>query len=285
MAKVFELKGLDDPAAASATQVLERGGLVLLRDLPFELHPGEEALIDPAVMSGKSKNISYDPSTDGLGGSSLEGDAAGALKGMVKRYADRADAVVAALTPGYLPHLQKKRTSFRPGSIETRALSPRKDDKRLHVDAFPASPVQGRRIFRVFTNANRAGEDRIWNVGDQDFESFATDYRSRIKPRTAGAWREKMGLTRGRRTAYDSAMLQLHDKAKLSEAWQASAPKTQISFPPGSTWVVYTDSVLHAALFGQHAFEQTYLMPIDGMAEPARSPLRVLERLTGRTLV
>ena len=53
--------------------------------------------------------------------------------------------------------LQKKRTSFRPGAIETRALSPRKDDKRLHVDAFPSSPVQGRRIFRVFTNAHPAG--------------------------------------------------------------------------------------------------------------------------------
>lgn len=285
MAEVFELKGLSDPAAAEATGVLERGGLVLLRDLPFELLAGEAALIDPAVMSGRSKNISYDPSTDGIGGSSLDGAPLEAMKGMVKRYAARADAILAALTPGYRPHLQKKRTSFRPGAIETRALSPRKDDKRLHVDAFPSSPVQGRRIFRVFTNANPSGEDRIWNVGDQDFEAFASQYRPRITPRAAGAWRERVGLTRGRRTAYDSAMLQLHDKAKLDEGWQGSAPKTRIAFPPGSTWIVYTDSVLHAALSGQHAFEQTYLMPVEGMADPARSPLRVLERLTGRALV
>jgi hypothetical protein len=285
MAEVLELSGLNDPKATHAVEVLERGGLVLLPSLPFEIEEHERALIDPAVLSGDSKNISYDPSTDKLGGSNLEGDRLQVGKAMVKRYGARADAVLAAVTPGYTAHLQKKRTSFRPGAIETRALSPRKDDKRLHVDAFPSSPVQGRRIFRVFTNAHPAGEARLWNVGDQDFEAFAAEYRPRIAPRAAGAWRERVGLTRGLRTAYDSAMLQLHDKAKLDDGWQAATPKTEIAFPAGSTWVVYTDSVLHAAMCGQHAFEQTYLMPIAGMADERRSPLRVLERLTGRALV
>jgi hypothetical protein len=80
-------------------------------------------------------------------------------------------------------------------------------------------------------------------------------------------------------------MLQLHDKAKLDDQWQSSAPKSRLSFPAGSTWVVYTDSVLHAAIGGQHAFEQTYLMPVAGMADERRSPLRILERLTGQALV
>jgi hypothetical protein len=285
MVEVLELSGLDDPKAASAVEVLERGGLVLFPNLPFVLDDAERTLVDPAILSGESKNVSYDPSTDRLSGSNLEGERLEVGKTMVKRYGEHADAILAAVTPGYGPHLQKKRTSFRPGAIETRALSPRRDDKRLHVDAFPSSPVQGRRIFRVFTNAHPAGEDRIWNVGDQDFETFATGYRPRLSPRAAGAWREKAGLTKGHRTAYDSAMLQLHDKAKLDDVWQGSAPKTRIALPAGSSWIVYTDSVLHAAMSGQHAFEQTYLMPIVGMAEPARSPLRVLERLTGRALV
>jgi len=285
VAEVLELNGLDDPKAGHAVEVLERGGLVLFPRLPFETLADEAALIDPAILSGESKNVSYDPSTDRLSGSSLEGERLSAAQSMVKRFAARADAILAALTPGYVPHLQKKRTSFRPGAIETRALSPRKDDKRLHVDAFPANPVQGRRIFRVFSNVNPAGEDRIWRVGEQDFETFAAEYRPRLRPRAAGAWRERAGLTKGRRTAYDSAMLQLHDKAKLDDAWQAAAPKAEIALPPGSTWVVYTDSVLHAAMSGQHAFEQTYLMPIAGMADERRSPLRILERLTGRPLV
>jgi hypothetical protein len=285
MADLLEVSDLSDPKAAQAVDVLERGGLVLFPNLPFEIEAGETALINPSILSGASKNVSYDPSTDRIGGSSLEDVRLAACKAMIKRYAARADAILASVTPRYGPHLQKKRTSFRPGAIETRALSPRKDDKRLHVDAFPASPVQGRRIFRVFTNADPTGKDRIWNLGDQDFEAFSTEYGPRVKPRAAGAWREALGLTRGRRTAYDSVMLQLHDRAKLDDGWQASAPKTRLTFPAGSTWMVYTDSVLHAALGGQHAFEQTYLMPVAGMADERRSPLRILERLTGRPLV
>jgi hypothetical protein len=285
VAEVLELDGLADPKAAHAVEVLERGGLVLFPQLPFTLNPEEAALIDPRVLSGTSKNISYNPETGGLGGSCLEGERLTSLCSMVRRFSDRADEILSALTPSYGPALQKRRTSFRPGAIETRALSPRKDDKRLHVDAFPANPVQGRRIFRVFTNAHPGGEARRWNVGDQDFEAFATDFKARIKPKAAGAWREAVGLTKGRRTAYDAAMLQLHDTAKFDEAWQQTTPRTSIAFPPGATWLVYTDSVLHAALSGQHAFEQTYLMPITGMQDERRSPLRILERLTGRPLI
>ena len=285
MAEVLELSGLSDPKVAQAVEVLERGGLVFFPHLPFEIEADEKALIHPSILSGASKNISYDPSTDELGGSNLQGPKLEAGKAMVKRYAARADDILKVVTPGYGPHLQKKRTSFRPGAIETRALSPRKDDKRLHVDSFPSSPVQGRRIFRVFTNVHPEGESRIWNVGDQHFEAFGAEYMPRIKPHAAGGWRETLGLTRGRRTPYDSAMLQLHDKAKLDDEWQAAAPKTNLAFPAGSTWIVYTDSVLHAALSGQHAVEQTYLMPVAGMADERRSPLRILERLTGRPLI
>jgi hypothetical protein len=285
LAEVLELTGLADARAGTAAEVLERGGLVLFPKLPFDLAPGEAGLIDAGVLSGKSKNISLDPATGKVGGSNLEGERLAAMSAMVARFSARADEILRVLTPGYGLHLQKRRTSFRPGAIETRALSPRKDDKRLHVDAFPANPVQGRRILRVFTNANPSGEARLWNVGDEGFELFAERFRARIKAKAAGGWRERLGLTKGRRTAYDAAMLSLHDGAKFDDAWQKDASRTAISFPPGSSWVVYTDSVLHAAMAGQHAFEQTYLMPIAGMSDERRSPLRILERLTGRPLL
>lgn len=35
---------------------------------------------------------------------------------------------------------------------------------------------------------------------------------------------------------------------------------------------------------GRLAFEQTFYLPVAGMREPAKSPLRVLERLMGRKL-
>jgi hypothetical protein len=35
---------------------------------------------------------------------------------------------------------------------------------------------------------------------------------------------------------------------------------------------------------GQYALEQTFYLPVYAMSDPARSPLRVLERLVGRPL-
>ncbi len=48
---------------------------------------------------------------------------------------------------------------------------------------------------------------------------------------------------------------------------------------------MFTDAALHAAMGGQHALEQTFLLPVEAMADPDGSPLRTLERLTGRRLV
>lgn len=281
---LLTLEGLDDPRAAASAEVLERGGIVLFSNLPFELSEAERAFLDPAIFSGESKNVSLDPATGKLGGTKLEGEAREALKAMIARYSANAEAVLAAITPGYIPALQMKRTSFRPGPVDTRVMSKRKDDRRLHVDAFPANPVQGRRILRVFTNVNPSGQSRCWEVGEP-FDAFAAAFKPRLSPRPGGAWRETVGLTKGRRTAYDSAMLQLHDAAKADDAWQAVAAKAAIAFPPGSTWVVFTDGVLHAALAGQHAFEQTFLLPPEAMTDPARAPVRVLERLLERPLL
>ena len=281
---ILTLEGLEDPRAADAAVTLERGGIVLFPDLPFALSEAEAAFLDPAIFSGESKNVSLDPATGKIGGTKLEDAALDALKTMIARYSLQAQAVLAAITPGYVTALQVKRASFRPGPVDTRVMSKRKDDRRLHVDAFPANPVQGRRILRVFTNVNPHGQSREWEIGEP-FEDFAVSFRPRLSPRAGGAWRERVGLTKGHRTAYDSAMLQLHDGAKGDDDWQARAPKAAISFPPGSTWVVFTDGVLHAALAGQHAFEQTFLLPSEAMADPARAPVRVLERLLEQPLL
>jgi len=56
----------------------------------------------------------------------------------------------------------------------------------------------------------------------------------------------------------------------------------KVDFPAGSTWIAFTDQVSHAATAGQYQLEQTFLLPVDAMADPERSPLRVLERIMGR---
>jgi hypothetical protein len=80
-------------------------------------------------------------------------------------------------------------------------------------------------------------------------------------------------------------MLKMHDMMKADDVYQQEAEQTDFSFPPGSTWMVYTDKMSHAATGGQHAFEQTFYLPVHVMSDPSKSPLRILERLAGRSLV
>ena len=79
-------------------------------------------------------------------------------------------------------------------------------------------------------------------------------------------------------------MLSLHDAAKLDSNFQQNSPHQAIDFPPGSCWLVFTDMVLHAALGGEFALEQTFHLDVEELAEPERAPIRVLERLSGRAL-
>src|SRR5262249_45622057 len=92
-------------------------------------------------------------------------------------------------------------------------------------------------------------------------------------------------VTKTPRTPYDALMLQLHDRMKEDEDFQRGSPQTAFDFPAGSTWLTFTDQVSHAAMSGQYQLEQTFLLPVEAMQAPDRSPLRVLERLKQRALV
>jgi hypothetical protein len=92
-------------------------------------------------------------------------------------------------------------------------------------------------------------------------------------------------VTKSRRSAFDSLMLQLHDRMKADADYQVRAPQSRVDFPAGSTWVAFTDQVSHAAMAGQYQLEQTFLVPLGAMLDERQSPLRILERLKGRSLV
>jgi hypothetical protein len=178
------------------------------------------------------------------------------------------------------------RTSLRTVQISGRSISVRKDDKRLHIDAFPSNPNQGKRILRVFCNINPEGEERVWRVGEA-FEKVAQTFLPKIAAPFPGAAKILQGLkiTKSYRTLYDHYMLQIHDRMKLDEDYQASVPYTEIRFPAFSTWIVQTDHVSHAAMSGQHLLEQTFYLPVNAMNNPELSPLKILEKFTARQLV
>lgn len=275
-----------DPAIqARAVEALEGGKVLVMPALPFAIAQGETRLLDPATLGEHGKNVSLDPQTRRLSNTAVPVADAALLAGMMQRFADAARALLIDLLPRYAAQLERARTSFRPAEIERRVYSPRRDDRRLHVDAFPTRPLAGRRILRVFCNVAPDGAAREWLVGEP-FVDYAHTLLPRVKrPVPGSAWLlERLGLTKGRRGQYDHIMLGMHDAAKFDAGYQAHAPRAAVSFPPGTTWICFTDQVVHAALAGHCALEQTFHLPIAAMLHPERSPLRVLEDMADRRL-
>lgn len=274
---------IDEQQQAIAT--LEQGGVLFLPDLPFTLLAQELKFLSPGTVD-KSKNVNFDINTGRLRGTALQGAAFDGLKAMVERFAQHSRQLVQQLLPHYSATLAQARTSYRPVEIKGRPSSWRKDDTRLHVDAFPSSPVRDKRILRVFSNINPDGKPRAWRLGE-GFEDIARRYLPAIKPPLPGAASllHFLHVTKSRRSDYDHYMLHLHDSMKADLPYQANSRQMAMDFPPGSSWVVYSDQVSHAAMGGQYLMEQTFYLPVAGMHDPARSPLRTLERLTGRALV
>lgn len=275
----------DHATQARAIEALECGKVLVLPDLSFAIAPGETRLLDPATLGEHGKNVSLDPQTRRLSNTAVPAADAATLAAMMQRFADAALALLTDLLPRYTAQLERARTSFRPAEIVRRNYSPRRDDRRLHVDAFPTRPLAGRRILRVFCNVAPDGAARQWLVGEP-FVNYARTLLPRVKTPVAGsAWLlERLGLTKGRRAQYDHLMLGMHDAGKFDASYQARAPRAAVSFPPGTTWICFTDQVVHAALAGHCALEQTFHLPVAAMLRPERSPLRVLEGMTARPL-
>lgn len=271
---------------AAAITALESGNVLLLPQLDFPLRDNERDFYFLSTGTEvKGKNISLSPGDDNVRGSTADVAELGVLRGMMVRFSNMSRGLVQRLLPSYTATLEQGRTSFRPLEVAGRPSSWRQDDTRLHVDSFPSSPTRGKRILRLFSNVNPVGQGRTWRLGEP-FEQVARRYQSSLQSPPWGSSQvlEMLGITKGQRSAYDHYMLQLHDRMKSDSAYQDSAEQFTFVFPPGSSWLVYSDQVSHAAMGGRLAFEQTFYLPVAGMRNPASSPLRVLERLMGREL-
>jgi hypothetical protein len=268
-----------------ALEALESGKVLYFPNLAFELAESARFLLSPALSDGRAKNISLDAASGSLRGTLATDRERLHLQAMMEAFAAAAGGLVSDLFPGYAANLERARTSYRPVEIAGRQYSRLKDDTLLHVDAFPSTPTHGRRILRIFSNINPSGRPRIWRVGEP-FHDFAQKFSPSLgRPVRGVAWLlETVGATKGRRSAYDQLMLRLHNRAKRNFVYQQSAPQVEVAFPARTTWLCYTDQVVHAAVAGQHALEQTFYLDIASMADPARSPVRELERMTEQQL-
>ncbi len=289
------------PAQTRETQeraiaALEQGKVLYFPGLAFPTLGDEARFFAPGWSNGRAKNISFSPAGDvadrappspakrvkGLARGAEDVDALAAL---MQRFADAAQDLVTALLPQYRHALSRARTSFRPVEVEGRPSSTSKDDTLLHVDAFPSSPTRGARILRVFCNANPDGKTRNWRLGEP-FTDYVQRFLPQARPPLPGtsALLRTLGVTKARRSPYDHYMLRLHDLGKMDQRYQQDCPQQTFAFPAGSTWICFTDQVLHAAYGGQYLLEQTFHLPVSALQTPSRAPLRVLEAMLQRPL-
>lgn len=268
-----------------AVSAVEAGAVLFFPRLGFDLQPAERRFLSERWHDGRSKNISFDLSTARVGGThAKDGDRAD-LTTMMARFAAGARNLCDTLFASYRPAPKVMRTSFRAVSADHRESSWRKDDRLLHIDAFPSRPNRGARILRVFSNVNPDGDPRVWRIGEP-FADVAQRYYPHLpafRPLAARAL-AALHVTKSLRSAYDHYMLHLHDAMKADADYQRNAAQREMPFPAGSTWVCFSDQVSHAVMRGQYMFEQTLEVPVSAMRYPDRSPLRVLERIAGEAL-
>jgi hypothetical protein len=268
---------------------LERGKVLYFSNLEFAIEPDELGWLDPAVADPARKNISLPAEGGSVLGVQGGFEVQRGVQAMIARYQGLSRQLIAALLPEYQGALRAAPTSLRLHQVQDRLTSWRKDDSRLHIDAFPSRPNRGERILRVFTNINPHGVPRVWRVGEP-FEQVAQRFLPNIKSQLPGsAWLLKtLSITKSRRSAYDHLMLNLHDAMKADLDYQREAPQQTMPFPSGCVWVCFSDQTSHAVMSGQFMLEQTFFMPAHQMVAPECAPpqadlsSRVVVGRTGR---
>lgn len=287
----------DADTVAAYCRALEEGSILFLPHTPLAFDASEcDVLRRHDGLAASHKNIAYHLDADRMIGAGRRTDADGdALRRVMRAYAQQMTALLARLLVPYAGAWRVDYTSFRPREEEGRVLPQRARNDLLHVDAFPSRPTNGDRILRAFTNMHPT-RARCWVTTDP-FDVLISRLAERSAlalPRGRSPWQSLRRALRHyvpalggpllRRTPYDAFMLRFHDRLKADAEFQATTPKYRWEFPPGSSWILFTDLVPHAALSGQFALEQTYMVPRGALLQPERAPISILERLCGTSL-
>jgi 3-deoxy-D-manno-oct-2-ulosonic acid (Kdo) hydroxylase len=274
---------------------LEEGQILYFQGIPFDFSEADRKFLLQQRQSDNRihKNISYRPGQDLLKGNlSDRPEDTERLHSIMRHFSNEVIKLLTSVLAPYAPHWTLDFASFRPEEEKGRKLSLHKRNDLLHVDAFPSRPTRGARILRCFTNINPT-QPRVWLTTDRFpklAESLAREAGLERIARTRDggmltSFKRAIGLKSANRSAYDRFMLRFHDYMKESNEFQNNCNKIQISIPPMTTWMCFTDSVPHAVLSGQYALEQTFVIPVQALVCPEKSPVRILERMAGHSLV
>ena len=279
---------------------LEAGNVLFFPTTPFLLSDEAKEFLRNLNFAGGAvhKNIAYKPAIDRVTGVEAEPERLAKLHETMRGYSRAVVRFTAELLPEYARSWKLDYASFRPVEEDGRDLPVNKRNDLIHTDAFPSRPTNGDLILRVFTNIHPS-KTRNWVTTDS-FSSVAGSYArdagldriatgaasvgGRLKNHSA-RFLHGMGLPVVPRSAYDEFMLRFHEYLKRNRSFQENTAKYRFDFPPGSTWLTFTDVVPHSVLSGQHALEQTFIISRQSMANSAQAPVAILERLCGKPLL
>ncbi len=289
------------PQAYQWCRQLEEGSILFFPQTPISISADDLHFLRTLEQSssGLHKNLAYKPTRDRVSGADMKGadPAAGErLHRILREYSSNVTQFLTGFLSPYQSQWRLDYGSFRPQQEQGRDLSLRRRNDLMHTDAFPTRPTHGARILRFFNNLHPENP-RDWITGEPfgalvpQFapKQIALPHRRSPLTRTAANVACAVGLGRAipslKRSPYDDFMMRFHNFLKENQEYQAHGKREATFFPPGSSWMVYTDMVPHAVLAGQYALEQTYLIAPEAMVAPERSPLGVLESMTGEKLV
>src|SRR5256885_7524166 len=157
---------LSAAAQAVATDALEAGRILYLPRLGFALLPHEQRFLSAEWSDGETKNINLRGGERRLRGARGGSEDLALMQAMMERFSSRCATLIGALLPHYVARFTVASTSFRPCEVAGRNSSYRKDDARLHTDAFPSNPTGGARGPRAFTKINPEGKPRAPRAGE-----------------------------------------------------------------------------------------------------------------------
>jgi hypothetical protein len=273
----------------------EAGNILFFARPPFAIPQDDREFLlgQTQTSSALHKNVAYRPAEDRITGlAKSENVEAARLRLILKNYSEHATQFLGELLPPYAGKWKLDFASFRPLEERGRPARLHARNDLPHFDSFPTRPTNGDRILRFFTNLNPS-QNRVWNTS-QTFEAIGPHFAKSIglpRARSTSPLARGMRVLAGalhfpgaHRSPYDNFMHRCHNAMKEDASFRESCPKQRWEFPPGSSWIVFTDCVSHAVLEGQYALEQTFLISRRAMVESERSPIAILERIAGYPL-
>jgi len=279
---------------------LEAGAVLYFPQTPVPIPADDLTFLLGRQQTSSSlhKNIAYKPDRDKLSGvdeKSADSAEIVLLREVMRRYSKSIEAFLSHFLAPYQRRWRLDYASFRPLEEKGRDLPVRRRNDLLHTDAFPTRPTRGWRILRFFHNIHPT-HTRDWVIGEPFGRvvgaftpgKLAVPKSESPVVRAGKQLAQATGIAalvpQWKRSPYDEFMMRLHNTMKEDSAFQATCAREEVQFAPGSSWMVYTETVPHAVLGGQYALEQTFLVDPAAMVTRESAPVAILEKMAGTSL-